>query len=170
MLNMRKFFENNFFVFYIVIFILLGIICFNSCSSNKKDDNVVIDSLKKETMYLLQDLSVTRTSYNKTIAENDLLKKETKGLKEDVEKLKQIKKPSKPKVTKGSAIDSTSKDSSFVLVSDYDKLEVKFDSLNTQYDSCLFYANKLLVIIDKKDRLIVKKDSLNARQNKDFDK
>lgn len=170
MLNMRKFFENNFFVFYIVIFILIGIICFNSCSSNKKDDNVVIDSLKKETMYLLQDLSVTRTRYNKTIVENDLLKKKTEDLKEDIQKLKQIKKPSKPKVTKGKDIDSTQADSSFVSLKNYNNLESKFDSLNREYDSCLFYANQLLIIVDKKDKIIAKKDSLNTQQNKDFDK
>ena len=165
-----KYFEKYFFAIYILVLVVICGFWFKSCVSSTKEDTRIIDSLKKETGYLLQDLAITRTSYNKTIVENDFLKKETKDLKKDIQKLKQIKKPSKPKVTKGSAIDSTSKDSSFVLASDYDKLEVKFDSLNTQYDSCLFYANKLLVIIDKKDRLIVKKDSLNARQNKDFDK
>lgn len=171
MLNVRKFFEKHSFVFYILFLLIIATLCFNSCLSNKQDDSsVVIDSLKKETKYLLQDLALTRSSYNKTIVENDLLKKETKGLKEDVEKLKQIKKPSKPKVTKGKDIDSIQADSSFVPVKDYNNLESKFDSLNAEYDSCLFYANQLLIIVDKKDKVIAKKDSLNARQNKDFDK
>ena len=168
---MRDFFEKHFFAFYILFLLIIAALCFNSCLSNKQyNGSVIIDSLKKETKYLLQDLAITRTSYNKTIIENDLLKKETKGLKEDVEKLKQIKKPSKPKITKGKNIDSTQADSSFVPVEDYNNLESKFDSLNTEYDSCLFYANQLLIIVDKKDKIIAKKDSLNAKQNKDFDK
>ena len=169
MLNMRKFFENNFFVFYIVIFILIGIICFNSCSSNKKDDNVVIDSLKKETKYLLQDLSLTRTSYNKTIVENDLLRIETKKLKQSIQELKKIKKSSST-IVKGKDIDSTQKDSSFVPIKDYTNLSNSYDSLSIEFDSCLFYANYLLYIVDKKDKIIAKKDSLNTQQNKDFDK
>lgn len=168
---MRAFFEKHFFAFYILFLLIIAALCFNSCENNKQDDSSVItDSLKKETKYLLQDLAVTRTSYNKTIIENDLLKKETKGLKEDVQKLKQIKKPSKPKVTKGKDIDSTQADSSFVSLKNYNNLESKFDSLNREYDSCLFYANQLLIIVDKKDKIIAKKDSLNAQQNKDFDK
>lgn len=168
---MRKFFEKHSFVFYILFLLIIAALCFNSCLSNKQDNgSVIIDSLKKETTYLLQDLAVTRTSYNKTIIENDLLKKETKGLKEDIQKLKQIKKPSKPKVTKGKDIDSTQADSSFVSLKNYNNLESKFDSLNREYDSCLFYANQLLIIVDKKDKIIAKKDSLNAQQNKDFDK
>lgn len=169
MLNMRKFFENNFFVFYIVIFILIGIICFNSCSSNKKDDNVVIDSLRKETMYLLQDLSLTRTSYNKTVVDNDLLKIETKELKQSIQELKKIKKPSST-VVKGKDIDSTQNDSSFVPIKDYTNLSNSYNSLSIEFDSCLFYANHLLYIVDKKDKIIAKKDSLNTQQNKDFDK
>jgi len=157
--------------FYSSVVLLISVLLFRSCTNVVNDrSDVIIDSLKKETVYLLQDLAITRTSYNKTIIENDLLKKETKGLKEDIQKLKQIKKPSKPKVTKGSAIDSTHKDSSFVFESDYNKLEVKFDSLNTEYDSCLFYVNNLLIIVDKKDKIIAVKDSLNNKQNKDFDK
>lgn len=168
---MRAFFEKHFFAFYILFLLIIAALCFNSCLSNKQDNSgIIIDSLKRETKYLLQDLAVTRTSYNKTIIENDLLKKETKGLKEDVQKLKQIEKPSKPKVTKGKDIDSTQDDSSFVPVENYNNLESKFDSLNTEYDSCLFYANQLLIIVDKKDKIIAKKDSLNAQQNKDFDK
>lgn len=168
---MRAFFEKHFFAFYILFLLIIAALCFNSCLSNKQDNSgIIIDSLKRETKYLLQDLAVTRTSYNKTIIENDLLKKETKGLKEDVQKLKQIEKPSKPKVTKGKDIDSTQADSSFVPVENYNNLESKFDSLNTEYDSCLFYANQLLIIVDKKDKIIAKKDSLNAQQNKDFDK
>lgn len=168
---MRAFFEKHFFAFYILFLLIIAALCFNSCLSNKQDNSgIIIDSLKRETKYLLQDLAVTRTSYNKTIIENDLLKKETKGLKEDVQKLKQIEKPSKPKVTKGKDIDSTQDDSSFVPVENYNNLESKFDSLNTEYDSCLFYANQLLIIVDKKDKIIAKKDSLNTSQNKDFDK
>lgn len=166
---MRKFFENNFFVFYIVIFILIGIICFNSCSSNKKDDNVVIDSLRKETMYLLQDLSLTRTSYNKTIVDNDLLRIETKKLKQSIQELKKIRKPSST-IVKGKDIDSTQKDFSFVPIKDYTNLSNSYDSLSIEFDSCLFYANHLLYIVDKKDKIIAKKDSLNTQQNKDFDK
>lgn len=169
MLNMRKFFENNFFVFYIVILTLIGIICFNSCSSNKKDDNVVIDSLKKETMYLLQDLSLTRTSYNKTVVDNDLLKLETKKLKQSIQELKKIRKPSST-IVKGKDIDSTQNDSSFVPIKDYTNLSNSYDSLSIEFDSCLFYANYLLYIVDKKDKIIAKKDSLNTQQNKDFDK
>jgi len=168
---MKGFFEKHFFAFYILFLLIIAVLCFNSCLSHKQDDSsVIVDSLKKETKYLLQDLTITRTSYNKTIVENDLLKKETKSLKEDIKKLKQIKKPSKPKVTKGKDIDSTQADSSFIPIEDYNNLESKFDSLNTEYDSCLFYANQLLIIVDKKDKIIAKKDSLNARQNKDFDK
>lgn len=166
---MRKFFEKHFFVFYIVIFILIGIICFNSCSSNKKDDNVVIDSLRKETMYLLQDLSLTRTSYNKTIVDNDLLRIETKKLKQSIQELKKIRKPSST-IVKGKDIDSTQNDSSFVPIKDYTNLSNSYDSLSIEFDSCLFYANHLLYIVDKKDKIIAKKDSLNTQQNKDFDK
>lgn len=166
---MRAFFEKHFFVFYIVIFILIGIICFNSCSSNKKDDSVVIDSLKKETMYLLQDLSLTRTSYNKTVVDNDLLKIETKKLKQSIQELKKIRKPSST-IVKGKDIDSTQNDSSFVPIKDYTNLSNSYDSLSIEFDSCLFYANHLLYIVDKKDKIIAKKDSLNTQQNKDFDK
>lgn len=166
---MRKFFEDHFFAFYVVISILIGVIWFNSCSSNKKDDNVVIDSLKKETMYLLQDLSLTRTSYNKTVVDNDLLKIETKKLKQGIRELKKIKKPSST-IVKGKDIDSTQTDSSFVPIKDYTNLSNSYDSLSIEFDSCLFYTNNLLYIVDKKDKIIAKKDSLNTQQNKDFDK
>jgi regulator of replication initiation timing len=157
--------------FYVSVIVLIGIISIKSCTNVlDNNSNTTIDSLKKETKYLLQDLAITRTSYSETIKANDSLKLQTKALKDSLKKLKVIKKPSKPKVTKGSDIDSTHKDSSFVLASDYDKLEVKFDSLNVEYDSCLFYANQLLAIVDKKDKIIAVKDSLNARQNKGFDK
>lgn len=167
---MKKFFEKHFFAFYILFLLIIGALCFNSCQNNKQDDsNIIIDSLKKETTYLLQDLAVIRTSYNKTIIENDLLKKETKKLEISLGKLKQIKKP-KSTIIKGKDIDSTQKDSSFVPISSYNKLSNSFDSLNVEYDSCLTYGNHLIVIIDKKDKIIAKKDSLNTKQNKDFDK
>ncbi len=164
-----KYFEKYFFAIYIIILLIIVLLSFKSCSNSKKESNIIIDSLKKETTYLLQDLAITKTSYNKTIVENDSLKIETKKLKISLSKLKKIKKPI-PIVIKGGDIDSTQKDSSFVTIFTYNKLESKFDSLNIEYDSCLVYGNYLIDILDKKDKIIAKKDSLNTRQNKDFDK